>query len=119
MDDTTVYVIEEPTTVTIDDGTIVTIPETNLEVVSTGIVGPPGAQGPPGPTGPPGGAFIEFDQLQASNLWVIAHNLNAYPVVNVVDSAGTPEFGDISYLDANTLNISFTNALAGKAYLLV
>lgn len=49
--------------------------------------------------------------------WVIAHNLNFYPNVTVVDSGGTTVEGDISYTDTNNLTITFTSAFSGNAYL--
>jgi hypothetical protein len=81
-----------------------------------GVAGPPGAAGPAGPNGPMGTTFI-FDQMIASATWVIAHALNRYPSVTVVDSGGTQVEGYVDYLDANTVNVLFSAAFAGTAYL--
>ena len=56
-------------------------------------------------------------QTSSSSSWVITHNLNCYPAVAVVDSAGTVVFGEIEYLSANVIRVTFTAAFAGKAYL--
>lgn len=56
------------------------------------------------------------NQNSASATWTIKHNLNKYPAVSVADSAGSVVVGDISYIDANTLTLTFTSAFSGKAY---
>lgn len=57
------------------------------------------------------------NQRVASDYWLIDHNLNKYPAVSVVDSAGTVVSGDITYNNVNTLTIKFIGAFSGKAYL--
>ena len=61
--------------------------------------------------------FFEFTQNVASDEWVIEHNLDKYPSVNVVDSAGTIITGEVTYLSNNVLKINFQASFAGKAYL--
>lgn len=56
-------------------------------------------------------------QNTASNTWTINHNLNKYPAITVVDSAGNEVVGDIEYIDANNLRIIFRGAFKGKATL--
>ncbi len=72
--------------------------------------------GPQGPSGPPG-AFFEFTQATASDTWTIAHNLGVYPNVTVVDSSGREVEGDVQYIDMNNIQILFSAAFAGQAYL--
>lgn len=55
-------------------------------------------------------------QSVVSDIWTIQHNLNKMPSVVVVDSGGSTVEGDISYIDFNTLTISFNGAFTGKAY---
>ena len=57
------------------------------------------------------------NQQSASATWSINHNLNKYPSVSVVDSAGTYVVGDVAYIDANNLTVSFQSAFSGKAYM--
>jgi len=57
------------------------------------------------------------EQISASATWTINHTLNFIPNVTVVDSAGTVVEGQCDYPDADTVVITFTSALAGKAYL--
>lgn len=57
-----------------------------------------------------------YKQMTASAVWTVTHNLNKYPAVSVVDSAGTVVVGEVEYVDANTLTITFTSQFAGKAY---
>ncbi len=96
-----------------------------LTVAEQGPSGVPGAQGltgPQGPTGPAGGPGVGSDanyvhnQILASSVWVINHNLNKYPSVIVVDSGDTVVVGDISYTNLNTITVTFTVAFGGKAF---
>ena len=57
------------------------------------------------------------DQDAPSAEWTINHNLNTYPSVTIVDSAGTCVFGAVRYANANTIICSFSGAFSGKAYL--
>lgn len=56
------------------------------------------------------------NQASASNVWEINHNLDKYPSVSIVDSAGTWVVGDVSYTDTKNLVVSFSHPFAGKAY---
>jgi len=58
-----------------------------------------------------------YQQLSASNLWTVNHNLGKFPSVTVVDSGGTMVIGDIVYVNTNSLTISFSTAFAGVAYI--
>ena len=44
----------------------------------------------------------------------IKHNLNKYPSVIVIDSAGTEVKGDINYIDKNNITINFSADFTGK-----
>lgn len=83
------------------------------------VVTAPGVQGATGPAGSGGGsdAFFTFNQAGAANPWFINHNLNKYPSVTVVDSAGTQGFCSVTYVDANNVQLNFAAPFAGKAYL--
>lgn len=56
-------------------------------------------------------------QDAASDTWNVAHNLNKYPSVSVIDSGDNVVYGDITYIDKNNLQIKFSAAFGGKAYL--
>ena len=58
-----------------------------------------------------------FTQSTALATWTIAHNLNRRPSVTVVDTLENVVVPDVSYVDANTIQINFGAAFAGKAYL--
>jgi len=81
--------------------TFITFVETNLGVAVV----------TPTPT-----TFI-FTQDIPTPVWVIIHNLNKYPSVTVVDTAGTEVEGQVEYIDSNTIIITFSVGFAGKAYL--
>lgn len=62
---------------------------------------------------------VAFNHYQgvSSNTWSIKHNLNFYPNVTVVDSAGTIVEGEITYTNPNSLTLHFQSAFSGNAYL--
>jgi hypothetical protein len=53
----------------------------------------------------------------ASSTWTINHNLEYYPSIEVVDSAGTIVVGNYTYANVNTIIATFASPFAGKAYL--
>lgn len=57
------------------------------------------------------------DQQTASATWVVNHNMNKYPSVNIVDTANDEVTGDVRYNNLNQITITFTAAFSGKAYL--
>lgn len=88
-----------------------------------GATGPQGPVGPAGPVGPQGPAgvtqVIAYTHVQnsVSSTWSITHNLGFYPNVTSVDSAGTSIEGTVTYTSATTLDLVFSVATSGKAYL--
>ena len=50
-------------------------------------------------------------------IWDITHNLDKYPSVTIVDSAGSVVMGDITYTSKSALTVTFSAAFSGKAYL--
>lgn len=58
------------------------------------------------------------NQITASAIWDVKHNLNRYPTsVTITDSAGNVVLGDIKNISVNELTISFTAPFSGNAYL--
>ena len=58
-----------------------------------------------------------YEQATASDTWLIVHNLNKRPSITVVDSAENVVIGSETYIDENTVEITFNGAFTGKAYL--
>jgi hypothetical protein len=54
-------------------------------------------------------------QLSASSAWTVTHNLGKYPAVEVIDSGDNVVEGDVTYLDLNTLTITFSAPFGGVA----
>lgn len=46
----------------------------------------------------------------------ISHNLNKFPSVTIVDTTGSEIVGDITYVNINTVTITFSAAARGIAY---
>lgn len=90
-----------------------TVEERPVALISVAESGP---QGVKGDKGDPGGIYIH-EQASPSATWTVNHNLNIYPVPQIVDSAGNTVEGDITYVSANTLTVKFSSAFAGKIYL--
>lgn len=66
-----------------------------------------------------GGSMTTYtwDQASALAVWTIPHNLGRFPSVTVVDGLGVKVEPDVTYTDANTVTVTHSAALAGKAYL--
>lgn len=64
-------------------------------------------------------APIEYVYTQAvpALTWSIVHNLNCFPSIVIVDSAGTLVNGRVEYVDENNINVNFGYAFSGKVYL--
>lgn len=58
-----------------------------------------------------------YEQGIAAETWDITHNLNKYPSVTVIDSAGDQVFANLNYVDENELVLNFGAEFTGKAYL--
>lgn len=56
-------------------------------------------------------------QASAATTWAITHNLKFYPNVSIVDSALSHVMGEVTYINENSLTVSFTSAFSGKAFL--
>ena len=56
-------------------------------------------------------------QASAATTWSISHNLKFYPNVSIVDSALSHVMGEVTYINENSLTVSFTSAFSGKAFL--
>ena len=60
---------------------------------------------------------FEFEQGESSDCWVIEHDLNKYPTVITVDSAGTVFHAEVRYDSLNQVTVLLNGATKGKAYL--
>lgn len=56
------------------------------------------------------------NQIAASMTWTINHNLNKYPSVVIVDTAGTLVIGEVNYTSLNQVVVTFTALFSGQAY---
>jgi hypothetical protein len=61
--------------------------------------------------------YLEYQQIAPAAIWTIVHNMNKYPNVSVVDSAGNWVIGDVAYVSGSILTVRFSAAFAGTAYL--
>ena len=108
---------EEPEIIIEETQAIVEVDETEI-VIEDARRGPQGPQGPQGPVGPAGSdTTYVHTQTTPSATWVIAHGLDKYPAVDVVDSGSNVVVGEIHYNNTNTITITFIAAFAGKAFL--
>lgn len=110
--DAVVTVEEEP------DTTVAVTLTPPVDAIEVSVPGPAGPQGPPGELiAGTGDLFYAHTQSLASSTWTVTHNLDKYPSVTVVDSAGTVVIGDVDYIDANSLTLFFSAPFSGVAYL--
>jgi hypothetical protein len=61
-------------------------------------------------------AYIHTQSSPAAT-WTIAHNLNKFPAVSIVDSANAEVIGEVEYIDADNLVVKFTAAFSGQAFI--
>ena len=64
-----------------------------------------------------GDKHFSYNQSSAQSTWTINHNLAKFPSVSVVDSGKNVVVGDVQYVDANNLIVTFSAAFSGKAYM--
>ena len=57
------------------------------------------------------------NQSQPLDTWSITHNLNKYPSVTVIDSAGSKVEGSVTYISNEEIKIEFSSPFSGKAIL--
>lgn len=95
-------------TIEAQPATAVTVGHDVTKVVGGIGIGPPGLSGR---------ATIAFDQTVAATVWTIPHGTQTYPAVTVVNGAGDEIEGEVSYPDNNTVVITFSVALTGRALL--
>lgn len=58
-----------------------------------------------------------YKQDTPAREWNIVHNMNKFPSVSIIDSAGTQVYGEVLYIDKNTVKLIFSGAFSGKATL--
>ena len=63
-----------------------------------------------------GDKHFAHTQSSASATWVVNHNLNKFPSVTVVDSAGTVVIGQVGYNSTTQATLTFVSSFSGKAY---
>ena len=56
-------------------------------------------------------------QSISSTVWTINHPLQKYPSVTIVDSAENIVYGDVVYITTGQIQVTFSAAFGGKAYL--
>lgn len=64
-----------------------------------------------------GGASFIHDQIIPADVWLISHNLGYVPNVWAVDSSGTNIDGTVTVIDNNSITLTFSTTVTGKAYL--
>lgn len=62
-------------------------------------------------------AHYTHNQITAESVWNIKHDLNKYPSVTTIDSAGSLVIGKINYVSSNEIKLTFSAAFSGTAYL--
>lgn len=70
-------------------------------------------------TGPRGDSGTDVTYAQPftnSSAITVLHNLNKYPAVTVVDTAGDEVRGDVHYDSSNQVTVTFSSATGGTVY---
>lgn len=90
----------------IEDNAVVQVLTETVKVNTIGIQGPPGS----------GDKQYTHVQDSPSATWVITHNLGKKASVIIVDSADEVVYGEIEYVNNNTVTLTFAGAFSGRAY---
>ena len=64
-----------------------------------------------------GDKHYSHNQTSASATWTVTHNLGKFPSVTVIDSANSVVVGEVNMTNINEVEITFSAAFSGKAYL--
>ena len=70
-----------------------------------------------GPAGEDGDKHYRHVQTAPAQVWVIDHDLDKFPAVSVVDSAGEQVEGNVTYTSQQQVVVSFAGAFSGEAFL--
>jgi hypothetical protein len=57
------------------------------------------------------------NQDEPAEVWTIEHNLGRHPSVTVIDSTGNMIYGNVHYVDTDTITVTFLAQFSGKAIL--
>lgn len=94
---------------------------TTFVIDSTGSTGNPGQVLTSTATGTEWAEGADLHYVYTKNVptttWYIPHNLGKYPSVTVVNINNVVLYGNVEYLDLNTVQITFSAGFSGKAYL--
>lgn len=81
-----------------------------------------GIPGPAGPSGSGEGSAPPYVHIQsgAATVWTVHHNRNSFPGITTTQLSGLDDWevieGDVLYLDANTIQVTFSAAVSGRAF---
>lgn len=70
-------------------------------------------QGPAGANG--ANSFYQHDQLSPLDIWIVNHNLNIRPNVQVYSVGGVQMFAEVIHIDANQVRVYFDSPVVGYA----
>jgi hypothetical protein len=65
------------------------------------------------PTTPNTVPSLNFEQTTPSYVWIVDHNLNRFPSVEVIDGDGDVVFGEVHHDSKNRVVITFSHAIVG------
>lgn len=60
---------------------------------------------------------LEFQFPTPAAVWVIEHKLGKRPTVTTLNAGGVEVLGRVTYVDLNTITVTFAKAVSGFAYI--
>lgn len=60
---------------------------------------------------------LTFEFTTPEKVWLIEHGLDKYPTVSTTTPEGTIVFGQVDYVDSNTITVTFAKPFSGYAYI--
>ncbi len=69
------------------------------------------------PTPAPDPPATVFTQVVPATVWTINHNLSTFPSVSLTDPLGNQILAQVQYVNSNQVVVTFSQPVAGVAYL--
>ena len=60
---------------------------------------------------------LTFEFATPAKVWLIEHKLDKHPTVSTTTLTGTIVFGQVDYVDSNTITVTFAKPFSGYAHI--
>lgn len=96
-------------------GVVIEVTNSVISLIEVAVEGPQGPQGLQGIAGTGGDLSYTHTQSVPEAIWAISHNLGKRPSTTIIDATGDKVYGNINYIDNNSVVLTFAGAFSGIA----